>query len=478
MKIMSLTIQAGLFKKEFSFSQKINLVHSNVNSVGKTSLLRMILFAMGYPVPSTKGLKFEKYRYKIKIADEKNNMFIIKRFTNYCILQQGMEETTFSLPTEFIKLQQILFGISNESILDNILGVIYADQEKGWTLLNRGKVIGSISFNIERFLQGLSDNSCDELYKNLDAVNRQISKYKHMMNIAEYQKSLNELGENIAFDETNEDVENKILVFEFEKKPLAEELKRLKNVFHKNISFKKYITQMQLYVEGPEGRIPVNETTLCGFKDNNEYLSARINIIASQISEIEKKIDTLQKKVEKEATFVAIETLIDNFDSNISKININQVAVENVLKKLMKERKHINDAIINATKANDNLINEMHKIISNYALELGVDTTYVSANKDYIFTHDLQSLSGAILHKIVFSFRLAYIQLLRERTGCIVPIILDSPSGREVDSDNVNDMMKIVERDFAEHQIIVASIYRYEFMEVNNIELEGQLLDF
>lgn len=173
MKIMSLTIQAGLFKKEFSFSQKINLVHSNVNSVGKTSLLRMILFAMGYPVPSTKGLKFEKYRYKIKIADEKNNMFIIKRFTNYCILQQGMEETTFSLPTEFIKLQQILFGISNESILDNILGVIYADQEKGWTLLNRGKVIGSISFNIERFLQGLSDNSCDELYKNLDAVNRQ-----------------------------------------------------------------------------------------------------------------------------------------------------------------------------------------------------------------------------------------------------------------------------------------------------------------
>ena len=87
-------------------------------------------------------------------------------------------------------------------------------------------------------------------------------------------------------------------------------------------------------------------------------------------------------------------------------------------------------------------------------------------------------MSGAILHIIVFSFRLAYIQLLRERTGCIVPIILDSPSGREVDSDNVNDMMKIVERDFAEHQIIVASIYRYEFMEVNNIELEGQLLDF
>jgi len=100
----------------------------------------------------------------------------------------------------------------------------------------------------------------------------------------------------------------------------------------------------------------------------------------------------------------------------------------------------------------------------------------IRPNEDYIFTSDLKSLSGAIFHKIVFAFKISYVRLIRTQTGLRLPIVLDSPSGREVDKINVSDMMKILSRDFSEHQIIIASINLYDFPEANVIELQDRLL--
>ena len=48
-------------------------------------------------------------------------------------------------------------------MLNNLLGTFYVDQEKGWTILNRGVVIGSNHFNIEELIRGLSNRDCDKL---------------------------------------------------------------------------------------------------------------------------------------------------------------------------------------------------------------------------------------------------------------------------------------------------------------------------
>lgn len=113
--------------------------------------------------------------------------------------------------------------------------------------------------------------------------------------------------------------------------------------------------------------------------------------------------------------------------------------------------------------------------ISAYAKELGVSETYVAPNKDYIFTNDLKSLSGTILHKIVFSFKLAYIKLIREKTRIVLPIVLDSPTGREVQHDTVEQMLQIIQRDYSEHQLIVASIYDFDLKNKKKIEFEDRL---
>lgn len=64
-------------------------------------------------------------------------------------------------------------------------------------------------------------------------------------------------------------------------------------------------------------------------------------------------------------------------------------------------------------------------------------------------------------------------------TGVCLPIVLDSPGGREVVPVNINEMMHILAEDYADHQIIIASIRDdYGFANKKIIELQDRLLPF
>lgn len=103
----------------------------------------------------------------------------------------------------------------------------------------------------------------------------------------------------------------------------------------------------------------------------------------------------------------------------------------------------------------------------------------MAGNKNYIFTNDLKSSSGAVFHKIVFTFKIAYIIELQKYLGFKLPIVLDSPSGREVDEKNISDIMAVLARDFKDNQIIIASIFDYcGFNQVNRIEISKCILLF
>ena len=78
----------------------------------------------------------------------------------------------------------------------------------------------------------------------------------------------------------------------------------------------------------------------------------------------------------------------------------------------------------------------------------------------------------------IISPKLAYIKMVETYAKCNLPIILDSPSGREIDETNISEMIKILNRDFSNHQIIIASIYKYDIPDINTIELKDRLLGF
>lgn len=481
MRLSSLKITHGFFEKTFEFDSSYNLIFSKKNSVGKTTLLRSLLYALGFNIPNTKNFKMENCKFELKLTTDTNKKYILLRQDSYCkLIDSNNNELHFSLPANTEALHSKIFEIENNDILENILGAMYLDQEKGWTLLNRGIVIGSIRFNLDKFIQGVSNIDCSSLYEELIYIENQIKKYRSMLSIASYQNQIKKISNIIEFDSYNDKIEKEIAILEFEKKPLVIEQERLNNVLKKNIEFKKYITDMKLHVVDNNGnKIPVNEKTIDGFRDNINFITAKINIINSKIAFFENKIKTYKRSQKKENLLFETdtETLIDKFDADISKIKIDYIAVESMIKQLESKQKNIKAEINRKTKSNNTIISDLHESISKYAKEMGVDEKYIQASNDYIFTSDLKSLSGAIFHKIVFAFKLSYIAILKKYTNIVLPIILDSPRGKEVDDVNIEKMVEILTRDFSQHQIIIASIFNYNIKDLNIIELKNCLLE-
>ena len=191
MILKSLYLKEGLFERKIEFSNGINLIHSDYNSCGKTTLLRFILYALGYSIPSTKKIKFQNCEVELIIQNDKEE--IIKLVRNELnIIQVTIESVSsiYILPEQQNELHSMLYNTCNIDILSNILGAYYVDQEKGWTLLNRGVVIGSIHFNIEQLIRGLSGADCSELLNIESKLSRELSKYKQMFSVAQYQEEL------------------------------------------------------------------------------------------------------------------------------------------------------------------------------------------------------------------------------------------------------------------------------------------------
>ena len=81
------------------------------------------------------------------------------------------------------------------------------------------------------------------------------------------------------------------------------------------------------------------------------------------------------------------------------------------------------------------------------------------------------------MHKTVFAFKAAYILEIQNKLNIKLPIILDSPSGKEVDTNNIQKMMDILKNDFSENQIIIASIYQYSLPDIKNIEIKKRMIE-
>lgn len=111
-----------------------------------------------------------------------------------------------------------------------------------------------------------------------------------------------------------------------------------------------------------------------------------------------------------------------------------------------------------------------------YATQLNVDDKMV-AKEDFIFTSDLKSLSGAVLQKMVFAFKVAFLKVIEESMDTKLFIVLDSPKGKELDDDNMKLIENLVSTELCDNQIFFASIYDLEhekLIEIKNRAIEGR----
>lgn len=473
MILKSIVVKNGLFEKRVNFSDKTNLIFSKKNSCGKTTFIRAILYALGYSVPSTKGLNFKRMEFELTVESNDIEYKLVRR-NDYMSIVNDIDESGYTLPIDLYDIQALLTGNHNRDILDSILGAFYVDQEKGWTLLNRGKAIGSIHFSIDQLILGIADRDASVIINKIKKINRELIKYQYMYSVSEYQEEINDFIGNVAYDTFDEKIEKELMLLKMQRYNLNNSIKQIKMVVRKNKQLLDLIDEMKLMVELEDGRkILVTRKNLASYEDNDAFLSAKRKILEGDLAECDKKIFDLESQKRDEGKLFDTETLIEQFDAKIKNININAISVENIIKGLKVDRKKARTELENLAKNNNKAVSDLYKYIKKYATEFGLDEKYYSD----IFTDDLKSLSGAILHKLVFAFKLAYIRVITDKIGVSLPIILDSPSGREVKQSTVELMLNVLQRDFSDHQVIIASIVNFNFKNKNVIEFKERMFD-
>ena len=480
MRIKSIYISQGMFYTEKFFESGFNLIFSEKNSTGKTTLMRCLLYGLGYAVPGTKKFKMESCNIKVVLEKDDGTILTFNRDTADSIeVVEENAQFSYALPIQSKELYEKIFGTDNEDILNNILGAIYVDQEKGWTLLNRGKVIAGVHFNIDELIRGLSGRNCEDVILRKKKVEENIKKYKQILNIAKYRESIASFSNSLVQDGYNRERMLKLDQIRVERDALKKEIKRLDENIKDNKKAIEFINDMKLVIRLDSGEeVCINRDMVVGASDSIDLLQTKKKLLISRLERVLKDIECLEleiKEEEQQNSLFSMESLADVFDRKMASIDINPVDVNRVIDNLKKERIELEDQISRFTNDSNDVTQAMIKTVQKYMEELG-DSEAEKMTWKYLFTSNLKELSGAVLHKTVFSFRLAYIIEIERRLGIKLPILLDSPKGKEVDDINIGKMMRILQRDFPDNQIIIASIYHYVSNE-HVIILEGQLLD-
>lgn len=481
MIFQSIRIKEGFAERTFDFTDGVNLIFSKENSKGKTTLLRFMLYSLGYNIPSTRKIRFDRCEVVSTIFTENVGEMILSRCCNDFIeATVDDEKKTYILPDQLHDLHQRIFRTGNADMLNNILGAIYADQEKGWTLLNRGIAIGSIRFNIEELIRGLSGCDCSGLIRQEAQLSKEISKYRQMASVAKYREEI--VAESGTLVSDSYPVESNAFIAQLlmQQEALQSELKRIDRSLSDNKRMRKYVAQMKLTVRLSDGTIfPVTADSIVGLADTIDFLITKRKIVSADLRAVMHQLAHVQKEQENETeqlTFFQSESMIDIFDRRIASVPIDAGAINKEIKRLEKMLKSVRKEISRKTKSDTGVVMALYESMVKYATELGVGNSESIASS-YLFTSNLKELSGAVLHKTVFAFRLAYITAIEKHLGIKLPIILDSPSGKEVDQANIQLMVNILKRDFSDNQIIIASIYQYGFESVNTIEIVNRLLE-
>ena len=480
MKIKSIYISQGMFCTERFFKSGFNLIFSEENSTGKTTLMRCLLYGLGYAVPGTKKFRIESCSMKIVLEKDDGTLLTLNRNTSDSIevIEKDML-LSYALPVQSKELHEKIFGTDNEDILNNLLGAIYVDQEKGWTLLNRGKVIAGVHFNIDELIRGLSGRNCADIIMHKRKVEENLKKYKQILNIAEYRKAIALDNESLTQDSYNRERLLKLDQLKVERDSIKKEIKRLDENIKNNKKAIELIDDMKLVIRLNSGEeVCVTRDMVVGASDSIDLLQTKKKLLIPRFERVLKEIECLEiemKEEEQQLSLFPKESLADIFDRKMAGVDISPVDVKRVISDLEKEKKALEDQISQFTNYSNDVTQSMIKSVQKYMGELG-DSEAEKMTWKYLFTRNLKELTGAVLHKTVFSFRLAYIIEIEKVLGIKLPILMDSPKGKEVDDINIGKMMQILQRDFPDNQIIIASIYHYVPNE-HVITLEGQLLD-
>lgn len=480
MKIESLSVRQGMQEKSFRFKDGLNLICSNGrNQVGKTTLVRFLLHSLGEAIPNTQKLRMEKCATRLAVVkDDGATLFVFREGRAMRIVYPVSEETwNYSLPFEAREAKAKIYGVNAPDLLDNLLGAFYIDQDKGWTLLNRGKVIGGVEFSVGGLLRGLSGKDCNGLELHLKQLKKDIKKYEFITDAAGYQ---NELVNDPGFGELSYDAardQSRLEQLRMRDASIGKRLSDVRRAQKDNKRFVDHVSQLGLRVKTPDGsEIRVTADNIADFQDANNYLEGEASALSAEREEVKERIREIEASLQGSAMLFHVEGAAMVFDRQIAAMKLDLGSCEAVLKGLKKERAEVDAQLEAAASTN----NRAYEVMSQYALEysraLGVEQLFLGSPEG-VLTRRVKDKSGTGYHLLVFAFRMAFASTVREVAGIRLPLVIDSIRDGEMSAANFQKCLDLLRDKMSDHQQIVASIDATGFDADNVIEIENALME-
>ncbi len=465
MYIKKLTVVESGVESSRDFCNGKILITSIKNSKGKSTYLRLLLYALGFQVPNMRGIDFSKIAFQVELEVNGKN-YVLKRNDTYCVLIEDKKEFVYSLPSEQPALISFIVGCDKKDIIENLLGVFYIDQDKGWSLLNRGTVIGRIKFNIEKLCAGLNDVNIDELMAHKETLEQEKNKYLSIQNMQQAVDSVYIESGDFDIPERVNEYRNSILYLKMKRNDIKNKIDELQNIVNNQESFGRYIDSLKLRLRVDENNdILITKDKLNGFEESISLINARIKLLSFESERLNKKIFEFEALIKKEQAknstnlFETIEEKDKRLLSNIGKfVYSSQADVSELLNQVNNELKVTRKEITAAIKNGNGFINKIYSYVAKFAGELDV-LDKIGDSEKYIFTSDLKSLSGSILSRIIFAFKLAFFKVIEEKINVRLPFIIDSPGSKEMDEINLRKISDLINKELDNHQVFVASIY-------------------
>lgn len=428
-----------------------NLIYNSKNVQGKTTLIRFMIYGLGYNIPITHNIDPNSCKITIRLTCKKIEYTLVRKGKHVDLITKD-SAITFPVNNTNVALISKITGCDNQRLLSQILGTFYIDQESGWVVFNRGKVISKQDYNIDQLIYCLSDLD-DSIFIKKKVIEKEIRDNKNIINQFNSQSELDDYDEcDIHISDEIFDARQQLELLQIELKDHLLSKKMSQSILKQNDDLIKLLDSFRLKIIHNDEYIPVTHENIVGFDDSKDFYNAKITHEDSIIANLNYKIAELNASIEELIIKNDVDTALYSkgarrtikIDTKLTKRNID----------LLNDEKRVVDNLIEESVSKEQYKDKLNNRLVEYAQLLDV-SDLINSSK-LILEHDFRKITGTNKQKLILAYRFAALTVVSEYLGLNLPIIIDSID-RETDEENIGTIISFINR-FQDHQIIMASI--------------------
>ena len=464
MKINKLVVENkdfSLFPEKFEFNFHGNtIIKSKVNSLGKTSLIRFLLFSLGYKIPSTNGINLSLYKTSLFIS-RGDSEYIIERKDNLVLISTMKEEKfvyNIRNKDERNSLQMFIFGSDKPDFVEQLLGCFYIDQESGWVTSSSGKILLYNDFSTKELISSLLSDYTQEVNSKLSDTNSAIKKYNALYNLLNTDNSLSDeqlLVSESLFNASYKENKLKYSALIAKKQRILAQIRKIEKLMNSNNTVAETIADYKLVIKkGNEEPFVLTKDLIYNFDINNDLLFNQLYSLKTEIKSVNKEILEIENVLKTDSLSLNIKEISDDAIRLIKVSNISANSVKDVLEQLRKERAKYEEEKDQIIKSKEIYYNDLFMCLKKRIIDMGYEKKLEGIN--LVDFNAKSQFSGVELNDICFAYKLGCLDFVKKMSGIQLPIIIDSPGLGEREIQNLKTMLDYLLKNY-EGQIIVST---------------------